>query len=79
LPSSWANELKKSSVQDKSTLQTKNTSQSKNTVSNTQKAVSKTTTNTVSKSDFSKSLSDLLKKNPQVLQNAAQIYKKSYK
>jgi len=79
LPSSWANELKKSNVQNKSTLQTKNTPQTKNTASNTQKTASKTTSNTVNKSDFSKNLSELLKRNPQVLQNAAQIAKKNYK
>jgi hypothetical protein len=79
LPSSWANELKKSNVQNKSTLQTKNTPQTKHTASNTQKTASKTTSNTVNKSDFPKNLSELLKRNPQVLQNAAQIAKKNYK
>ena len=48
LPSSWANELKKTNVQSKSTLRTKNTSQTKNTSLSTQKSNS----NTIKNSNF---------------------------
>jgi hypothetical protein len=68
LPSSWTNELKKTSVQKKS-----NTPSTKNTVSQ------KPASNTINISDFPKRLSELLQKNPQTLQNAAQIAKKNYK
>jgi hypothetical protein len=69
LPSNWANELKKNSVQKKS-----------NTSSTTNNTVSqKPASNTVNISDFPKRLSELLQKNPQTLQNAAQIAKKNYK
>ena len=69
LPSNWANELKKNSVQKKS-----------NTSSTTNNTVSqKPASNIVNISDFPKRLSELLQKNPQTLQNAAQIAKKNYK
>lgn len=75
LPSSWANELKKTNVQSKDTLQTKNTSQTKNTNLNTKKSNS----NAVNNSNFPERLSSLKNKNPQILRNAAKIAKSNYK
>ena len=69
LPVSWANELKKGNVQNKSTVQ----STTNNTTSQ------KSTSDVIKVSDFPKRLTELLQKNPQSLQNAAQTARNNYK
>ena len=76
LPSSWANELKQFNKTKSSTTQTKT---NKNTTTQTTITKNTSANNSVSTSDFSKRLFALKEKNPEILYQAADIAKNSYK
>ena len=69
LPTNWANELKKTNGQNKSSVHSTSISV------NTQKSASEV----IKVSDFPKRLTEMQQKNPQSLQNAAQVARNNYK